>query len=455
MNYLNFIDTNIDETKIKLNDDIKNETWQQISKLNNEVASFRGYLNLLVRKTFLIWLNLMLESNFVDNLKLEDNLSIWNFINGNAIDINDSRIVLIPTEIQDKTEFSIPEEWLKIPQWVGNYYLPVEVNLEENYLNFWGYASYEDIINYGKLDSFNHYIDFPFECLENDLNIICLEYEYGWNSIPQISPLPFNASIEESLITEIQNNLSPRLLLNFSDWLSFISNNSIRNQLFLSLQYVNLNQWLNHQFSSAIIKSWQTIEDLKQQYFIPDFSFNLALAYRSFSLTDSLLILENNINNTEVNNILKSIINLDGNIDNKEEIINILPQFINNHDDEETRWNAALALQILDSSHPSCAIWRGKIINLENHSLGLLLGILPKTNNQIDIFIRIYSINIDTYLPKNLLCQIIDENNNIFAEIITENHDKIIQYKFWGSQEEKFAIKVIINDSYIQENFLI
>ncbi len=460
MTNLIFMDTPIDEIKIQLTDEMKTESWRETNKLSSEVACFRGYLNLLVRKTFVLWLNLMLESNFFDQVKLEDNLSIWEFINGNAIDIDSTRIVLIPMETQDKTEFSIPEEWLKISEWVGNYYVAVEVNLEENYLNFSGYTSYEDLQTYGRLDSFNHCLDFPYECLENDVSLMTLEYKYAWDPVPEISPLPIlSFQIKENLCKEIQDNLSPRLLLDFNQWLSLISDNQTRYQLFYSRRSINLSQWLNCQISSGLTKSWQTFEAFKQQYFIPSFHQISAFSSRSLSINNYLEIIQENNDQEIVNNVLKNLVNLKIDSELKPKIIKALANLINkSEDDEETRWNAALALQSLDYNHQCSGIWRGKIISLDTeistHGLGLLVGILPKYNDKIDIFIRVYSLNQNGYLPENLTLQIIDSNNNIFTSITT-NNDNIIQYKFWGNREESFKMKIIVNNNYIDEYFSI
>jgi Protein of unknown function (DUF1822) len=459
MTNLIFIDTPIDEIKIQLTDKIKAEILQETNQLSNKVASFRGYLNLLVRKTFISWLNLMLKTNFSDTVNLEDNLSIWEFVNGNAIDINGSRLILIPIETQDKTEFSIPEEWLKIPDWIGNYYLAVEVNLAENYLNFAGYTSYEDVKTYGKLDSFNHCVDFPYECLENDVSLITLEYQYGWDTIPKILPLPILSSkIKEKLCQEIQDNLSPRLLVNFPQWLSLISDSKIRYQLFSNRQSINLSQWFKGEMQSTLTKGWQTLTELMTEYFIPDFSLTPAFSSRSFSLNNFLQILQQNIDNVEVNNILRNVSNLEINSQFKPEIINILANLVNNSEEEETRWNACLALQSIDSRHESSGIWQGKIITFttenNNYNFGLLMGILPKNNDTLDIFIRVYSLNQNIHLPNDLQLQIIDQNNNIFASIIT-NNDSIIQYKFWGNKEEKFKIKLFLNNNYVEEYFSI
>ncbi|MBL1208910.1 DUF1822 family protein [Geminocystis sp. GBBB08] len=453
--------TYVDELKIQLSDEIKRETWQQIKQLSNEVASYRGYLNLLARKTFISWLNLMLETNILDTWQLENNLSIWEFVNGNAIDIDSNRIILIPTETQDKTEIDIPEEWLKIPDWVGNYYVAVEVNIEENYLNFWGYTSYEDLQTHGKLDSFNHTVDFPVEYLENDLNLMCLEYEYGWDMIPQIESLPLlSPQQKENLFKEIKDNLSPRLLGNFNQWLSFISNSQTRYQLFCSRQSINLSQWFKGENESTLTKGWQTLTELMQQYFVPDFSLTPVFSSRSLSIENALNILQENNDQEVVNNILKKINNVAINSHFKNDVIIALVNLIENSEEEEIRWNASLALKSLNPHHKLSGIWHGKVINLDkelaSYNLGLLVGILPKkSNNHIDIFVRVYSLNQDKYLPSNLKLKILDESGTVFQEIITKSNDNIIQYKFWGNQEEKFTIKVIVNDIYIQENFSI
>lgn len=454
MTNLIFLDTPVDQIKIQLTDKLKKETWQQINSLSNEVACYRGYVNLLARKVFISWLNLMLENNFIDTVKIEDNLSIWEFINGNAIDIDNSRIVLIPVETQDKTDFSIAEEWLKIPQWVGNYYVFMEVNLEENYLNFIGYTSYQSINNHGELDSFNHCVDFLYEYLETDINLICLEYEYEWNLIPQILPLPLISSrIKETLFKEIQDNISSRLFVNFDHWLSFISDSENRYQLFSRGKYLNLSDWLKGKFLDTLNKGWQSLDILNKEYINFNSSFDPVLSSRSFSLSDSLKILQENIDKNKVNNILGNINNLEIEPKLRIELITVLESLIEQKDDEETRWNAVIALQKLDSNHPSCAIWQGKILNLDSQNLGLLMGILPKNKNTIDIFVRIYAINNNDYLPENLQLQILDQNNNIFAKIIADNQSNIIQYKFWGNFQETFSLKVILNDHYIEENF--
>lgn len=456
MNNLIFIDTPINEIKIALTEDIKQETWQETKGLSSEFACWRGYINLLARKVFLQWLNLILDTNFVDNIKLKDNLSIWEFINGNCLNIDRSRFVIIPVATNDKSDFFIAEEWLKIPDWVGSYYLPMEVNVEENYLAFWGFASYEDVLNYSHIDSLNHGVDFPCLCLENDLNLLPLEYEYGWDAIPKIFPLPILSVREkENLMLEIEDILSPRMVINFSHWLSLISDNATRHQLFLSRQSLNLSQWLQNKFNSAIVKGWETIETLKESYFLPDFSVSPSLSFRWSSLSESLKILTENQDKIAVNNVLKILPNLVVNDEIKLQVIAILENLIENTEEEETRWNIALALQNIDSNHQKSGIWQGKIINFREEEVALLIGILPDKDRRIDIFVRVSCAENNSYLPSNLALQIIDEEDNIFQEIKTRNYDNIIQYKFWGNPGEKFKLKLQLQKTIIEEYFII
>jgi hypothetical protein len=448
--------------KIKLTAKIKQKEWSKVAKISNEISRHRSYLNLLVRNTFLSWLSLILEQEIMDNYLLENNLSIWQFINGNAIDINSSRIILIPTETEDKSEISIPEEWFKIPEWVGNYYVAVEVNLEEDYLNFWGYTSYEEIINHSELDIVNYHRDLDGEYLENDLSLIALEYEYGWAKAPQIEPLPFVSKQQKnSLVTQIKDGLFPRYELDFSQWLNIISDEETRNSLFNARQPINLSQWLNQQLDLALTKGWQNAKDLIEELFTPDLSLQPVFSARRqpISLSQALDIIKQNNDTEAVNNILTIIPSFVTDDRAKEEVINALVNLIETSDNEEIRWNGALSLEKLSSDHWLSPCWQSKTINLptksESYQVGLLIGILPKSAHQLSLFVRIYDLEKNSFLPDNLKLQIIDENNNIYQEITSTQYDSIIQYKFWGNQREKFKLKVSIDNIYAVENFIV
>ena len=451
-----------EQLKIKLTVDIKQKARAKVAHISNEVTRHRSYLNLIVRNTFLSWLSLILEKEITDNSSLENNLSIWEFINGNAIDIDASRIVLVPIETEDKSEIYIPEEWLKIPNWVGNYYVVVEVNLEEDYLNFWGYTSYEEIINNSELDIVNYHRNLEGEYLENDLTLISLEYEYGWEKAPQIEPLPFvSRQQKNNLVAQIQDELFPRYRLDFSQWLTIVSDDETRNHLFNYRQPINLSQWLDQRIELTLSKGWQNAKNFIDELFTPDLSFQPAFSARRqpVSLPEALDIIKQNNDTEAVNNILSLIPSLVTDDRAKKEVINALVHLIETIDNEEIRWSAALSLEKLSSGHRLSPYWQSKEIDLQiesdSYQVGLLIGILPKFDHQLSLFVRVYSLEKNSCLPDNLKLQIIDENSNIYQEITSTQYDSIIQYKFWGRKGEKFQLKVSIENTFVSETFTV
>lgn len=460
MNSINFLqvmqDCYINELKIILEEGVKNHTWQEVKNLSNDVNRHRGYLNLLCRKYFINWLEEVLNVSSTETEDILDNLSIWEFVNGSVINVNNNRLVLIPTETQDKVSVSIPEEWLKIPDWVGSYYVIVGVDLDDNYLDFWGYVSYENVKERGELDSLNHVINLLYEDLETDLSLLALEYEYGWESIPQVSPLAvLSSQAKEDLMTTLQNSLFPRLSVDFNLWLSLIDDFSFRHQLYLSRQSISLSRLLKGNTENILSKGWQNLKDFMENHFKINDNLNFSPAFRSIAQQEGLNILLNN-NNQEILEIIKSINNWQITDDLKTNLIDILVNFINHSDNEEIIWHSAFALQYVEKNHPLCPQFYGKLIDFEeDNKLRLIINILPKKHKQLNIFVRILSLNNNLYLPAGLCLEILDENDDIFQQIISDKEDNIIQYKFWGNEGEKFKIRVSINEEMIEETFQI
>ena len=461
---IQILDKNYNEsTKIRFSDSLKQEIWQQVKSINNEITRHRSYLNLIARKVFLSWLSLMLDQDFADEQTLNDNVSIWEFINGNAIAINETNIVLIPMETDDKSEISLPEEWVRILSWLGSYYVFLEVNLVENYLDCWGYSSSQNLINNSQLDVVNYVRDLEYENLESDINNLILEYEYQWGKIPQLENLPvLNQQQKSQLVTQLKDELLPRYVLDFSQWLTIISDRDLRQNLYDARQPINLSQWLNNKIELTITKGWHNAQDLITELFASGQSLQPAFAARhlTLSLEEALSVIEQNQDTEAMQSILSLIPNLANSDRSITQITKILTNLIENNNDDEIRWSTALALEKLDIKHRLSPYWFNKEINLlgdidDEVKIGLLVGIIPKSAEQLSIFVRLYNLEKDSYLPNNLQLQIIDENENIYQSITSSEYDNIIQYKFWGNKGEKFTLKILMGSYFITENFTI
>lgn len=62
-----------------------------------------------------------------------DNMAaVWDVVNGSAITIGTTKLVIIPTEAIDDGELEVPQEWVDIPSWVGDYYIVVQFRPDGN-----------------------------------------------------------------------------------------------------------------------------------------------------------------------------------------------------------------------------------------------------------------------------------------------------------------------------------
>ena len=148
------------------------------------VARRHALINRLVLNRFLKWLETEapIEEKPQFWPSIEELPTIWEFVNGTALTIGNTRLVLIPQEAIDTDEFSVPQEWVDIPNWVADYYLGVQVNLEQGWLRVWGFISHQTLKQKAEFDPVLRNYSVEGELLIEDLKMmwvareICLLY---------------------------------------------------------------------------------------------------------------------------------------------------------------------------------------------------------------------------------------------------------------------------------------
>jgi hypothetical protein len=128
---------------------VQEEVWQQLEDYTNDVARHNAYMNRLCLTILLKALQLEGEDTkdaIAAIPEIEDWPSVWDVVTGFAIAMGETRLVFIPCETNDLEMFEVPGEWLEIPGWVSAYYLPIQVNLddEESWLRVWGFTPYKN-----------------------------------------------------------------------------------------------------------------------------------------------------------------------------------------------------------------------------------------------------------------------------------------------------------------------
>ena len=143
-----------DPTQINLEIDsaIQSQAWRQSQFLSTPSSRWNGYLNQLCLDTLLPWLQEDYEPQASAALRPSSLTSLWEIVNGAPITLGAARLILIPTESIDLDEIRIPQEWVDIPDWIGDYYLIVQVNLDDGWLRIAGFTPHRRLKEQGQYD---------------------------------------------------------------------------------------------------------------------------------------------------------------------------------------------------------------------------------------------------------------------------------------------------------------
>lgn len=445
------------------------QAWLTNDEPLTHVERWNTYLNNLCLNPILSWLEE--ESGITPQvfLGLTETQKLWQIINGTAITLNQTRIVIIPSEAIDTEEFRIPQEWIDIPHWTADYYLAVQVSPDHEYLRIWGYATHQQIKTLGVYDEFDRTYSLEKADVIEDLNVMWVAWQLCPHEKTEVASLPILSATEaEKFLT--QNNLNNlnllRLNLPFEQWGSLLVQDSYRQQLWHKSQQentsnevettrartlTNLSNWFGNLFEAG----WQTIEE-----FMGNSESNLAFAFRNVSSTSEETIqnlIEQIYNNADegLRKVAAERLGAIGN--NNPEIIAALTHLIRTTEDEETRWAAAESLWTIDPQNPVSGIRRVADLGLQIrvHAVALMVAILPKSEEKVAILLRVYPLRNQTYLPSGLRLIVLDEEGDIFLETEARDADNFIQLKLGGDRHEPFIVKVALGEIEITENFVI
>ncbi|MBE9116197.1 DUF1822 family protein [Lusitaniella coriacea LEGE 07157] len=259
---------------------IQEKSWQQSQPFSSPSRRWRAYLNRVCLDVFLPWL----QEEYAPNAKVFPNVkaleSVWEATNGTAITVGEKRLVLIPTEAVDDGELRVPQEWLDIPSWAGDYYLAVQVNPDEQWIRVWGYTTHEKLKQEGCYDARDRVYSLDKDELICDLSVLWVAQQHCPQETTQaaIAPLPTLPKVQaENLIQRLGNPevTFPHLAVPFKLWGALLENENWRKQFYQKRlgrvsQAAQLGQWFGDLFETG----WQSVESV-----FPE-SRNLATRFR-------------------------------------------------------------------------------------------------------------------------------------------------------------------------------
>ena len=376
---------------------IHRQSWQQSQSISIPGNRLQAYLNQICLETALLWLR---EKSEIEPIVDSNNsLSFWEMVNGSAVILGTNRLIFVPTESMDRNEFRVPQEWIDIPSFVGDYYLAVEVDPDDQCLNIWGYTTHQMLKSEGVYDESDRTYSLEGNQIIQDLTAFWVMQQLsGEITRSLIPPLPALTSRQaEPLLQQLGDNAIalPRLEIPFAQWGALLEQDIWLEQLCQlrqslvgatestrqAIQLTNLNQWWNNVFESG----WQAIEDLFGSQ--PNLAFN-------FRQTNST--------------------------------------------SEQIRRVKQIQL------------------NAELPTLFLVVMLETEADGRMRIWAQLLPQPGETYLPANLRLELLSINGNVVQSVQAGEMSNYIQLRrFKSPLGAEFRLQVAIKNTFIYEDFVV
>ncbi len=274
-----FLDTITDAWTLPLTETDRQQAWQASQSQGNPERRWVTYLNRLTLNAFQQVCPSALNQPCAPWPSLAALPAIWEFTTGMAIALGEHRLVLIPTETVDASEFSVPQEWVDIPDWAADYYVSVQLTPNESELRILGCTSHQWLKTSADYDAF----DRTYTCETEDLMawesfaLTYGRYAAAQTRGPVAAIAPLDATQAQNLIQRLGNpqELLPRLEIPFAQWGALLANPVWREQLFavhrgqsavdVLAPITQLSLWLQSQFDSL----WQPLDSVPRLQAIP------------------------------------------------------------------------------------------------------------------------------------------------------------------------------------------
>jgi Protein of unknown function (DUF1822) len=460
-------------------------TVQLESKLSAEQLRDRDYnlsrvdLNRLCMVAIKKWLSevfdLELKSVFPCVLGEKENLEfISKLVNGFALQLGKTRLVFIPSQSIDLTEIEIPQEWVDLPNWSADYYIPIQVDVEGKYLHLWTFISHYDLKNNCEFDPVFRNYEIPDRIETKNLDVLftaCELHALGeltpkraaLDTVPALATTDANKLIEQ--LQQRRSEFSPRLDFSFSQWGKLLNDD----RKWLEYYCTNLNppstsDLFVEYINSLRLAGWKLLNDsiypsVYQPLAIPYLEFHIKLkldAFKGMPLKSS----------KDIEAVILQIYQQQNNIPAPQKVTGIedLVPLLESCKDDKVWWQATEYLwAVKPDLPPSIAVMQKLKAQFAGREIALMIAMVKTPENQLAVLARLYPADGATVLPPGLQLSIQNESGvNFFTNsqgepIVVKSgkdlKDSSIQL-YWNSDlGDRFSVHISLDSTEEIENF--
>ena len=387
---------------------------------------------------------------------------MWKLVNGFVLGIEGTRIVFIPSEYIDIQGFEVPQEWVDLPHWAADYYVPVQVDRELNCLRLWGFITHQALKHQSNFDPLSRNYEVGGNAVINELDALWISCEFQTDRVSTSQQLEIKliAQLSDSAAINIIDQLkthksvfSPRLKLSFERW-GAILDDPDRLQMYKDFHSPELMTIVSDFFTEtldSIDRGWRSIEGyLKSLEPIPGY-----MSSPSSLLPISGVDIHHRINDLYREQAGDSQVALPENIDSPELLLTYLIQHTH---DRELRWKAA---EYLWKIEPNSKIYCRRIKDLDlvvaGEKMGLMIAAIPLSDGRYALLYLLHLIGSETHLPANVCLKLLSETGDRLYQANSNDHgrDNYLQIHFTADRGTQFNLHVILNDIIVEESFIV
>jgi hypothetical protein len=354
----------------------------------NQTSLDNARLNQLCLKKFQAWLSEQgIEHSL--NFSVDELSAIWDVVTGCAIEVGKTKLILIPSDNLDRDGMRIPQEWVDLPNCLGDYYVGVQIDLDAGLMNIWGFASHQTVKERGEYRHYDRTYRLDGGELVGNLDMLWLATDLDLNERTIVDEVP-TLSLETALDTirqlSIPSAYSPRSKLPFPEWAAILNNPTLRSQLYETrlqraaivrtpVASFSLIDWVRNEFTNTIAAGWQNLQTAQ----------NMTLS----------------------SNVSKTI--------DRAKLVNLQ-------------------------------------LELQCQTVVLLVGVVPETDERMRVIVRVYPSTPDRCLPPQLQLSYLDGDGFILRQVTARNNDNFIQLPAYTCPiGMELNIQLKLNDSRIIE----